>query len=166
MAFHYSGCSITPFTIPILQELPKEDDYFSSSDERIYIDLRDNKGYTDELEKIRWDDSNPVFYITTKAAAAGRFKLRIFGYSMGEYIYMLTDKGLTMKYNPYSSGRKKELSVESHIDFRTQYVIMTLAGGGLSLMTFWNYCSCIVIWFFYNYLIVDGKRLFINKESS
>ena len=43
-----------------------------------------------------------------------------------------------------------------------QYVIMTLAGRGLSLMTFWNYFSGIVIWFTYNYLIVDGKRSFAS----
>ena len=51
---------------------------------------------------------------------------------------------------------------ESHIGFCTQYVIMMIAGGGLSLMTFWNYCWGIIICFTYNYFIVDGKRSFIN----
>ena len=88
---------------------------------------------------------------------------------MGEYIYMLTNKGLTMKYNPYySSGRKKELSVDSYIDFRTQYIIMTLAGGGLSLddLKFRKVTefesSFIVICFSYIFLIIDGKRSYIN----
>ena len=53
---------------------------------------------------------------------------------------------------------------ESHIDFRTQCVIMTLACGGLSLIMFWNYCSCITIFFSYDYLILDGKdHLSIKK---
>ena len=50
----------------------------------------------------------------------------------------------------------------SHIDFRTQCVIMKLAGGGLLLMTFWNCCSYILIYFCHDYLIIDGKRSFIN----
>ena len=39
----------------IKQELTKEKDYFGDdSDERLYIDMRRSKGYTDELEK-KWD---------------------------------------------------------------------------------------------------------------
>ena len=41
----------------IKQELTKEKDYFSSkSDEKLYIDMRRRKGYTDELEKLTRDD--------------------------------------------------------------------------------------------------------------
>ena len=50
--------------------------------------------------------------------------------------------------------------------FYMQWVKMMLAGGGLTVVVFWNYGSCITILFFLNYLIVDGKRSFINKESS
>ena len=35
----------------LYQELPPESDCFSSSNERIYIDLRASYGYTKELEK-------------------------------------------------------------------------------------------------------------------
>ena len=45
----------------IFQKLSKESYYFSSSDETRYIDIRDSKGYTDGLEKIRRDNSNLVF---------------------------------------------------------------------------------------------------------
>ena len=42
----------------IYRELIEEDKYFSDeSDERVYIDMRRSKGYTDELEKINRDDS-------------------------------------------------------------------------------------------------------------
>ena len=50
----------------ICQELPSEKDYFSSSDKRLYIDLRDSKGYATELEKLKTDHSNFVLYITFK----------------------------------------------------------------------------------------------------
>ena len=64
-------------------------------------------------------------------------------------------------------GVRSEISLRvRNIDYRTQYVIMTLSGGGPSLMTFLNYFSGIVICFTYNYLIVNGKISFINYESS
>lgn len=66
---------------PLYQNLPKESDYFSSSDERIYIDLRD-KDYRDVLENIR--RNNIVLYNTLKAVAVEKGKLRIFAYSMVE----------------------------------------------------------------------------------
>ena len=53
----------------IKQELTKENDYFSSkSDERLYIDMRRSKGYTDELEKLTRDEAVNLS-ITLKAAA-------------------------------------------------------------------------------------------------
>ena len=56
------GCSSAPLTQyknnDIYRELIEEDKYFSDeSDERVYIDMRRSKGYTDELEKINRDDS-------------------------------------------------------------------------------------------------------------
>ena len=56
MAWHTDGCATAPATDfmnnPLAQELKKENDYFSDdSDERLYVDLRQSHGYTDELEK-------------------------------------------------------------------------------------------------------------------
>ena len=64
-----NGSSITPLkhtNDPILEEVPTEKDYFSSIDERIYIDMRDNEGYTDELKKLRCNDSDLVVKINLK----------------------------------------------------------------------------------------------------
>ena len=86
----------------IFQKLSKESYYFSSSDETRYIDIRDSKGYTDGLEKIRRDNSNLVFYITlTRVATNKKVKLRIFENSPGEYTYMFTDKGRIVKCKTY-----------------------------------------------------------------
>ena len=53
----------------IKQELTKENDYFSSkSDERLYIDMRRSKGYTDELEKLTRDIGGVNLSLKLKAA--------------------------------------------------------------------------------------------------
>ena len=100
----------------IFQKLAKESDYFSSSDERLYIDLRDSKCYTDESKKIRRDDSNLVLDITLKRAAANKkVKLRIFEYSLGEFIYMFSDKGHTVKCKTYKVKRVLKTKVKMSI---------------------------------------------------
>ena len=70
----------------IYRELIEEDKYFSDeSDERVYIDMRRSKGYTDELEKINRDDSGIALNIKLKATAAKKLRFRITGFSQGEY---------------------------------------------------------------------------------
>ena len=69
--------------------------------------------------------------------------------------------------------------MSSYIDFRMQCVIMTLAGGGWvwgggsitnDVLKFRKAIifesSCIAICFSYIFVIIDGKRSFINSESS
>ena len=57
----------------IKQELTKEKDYFSSkSDEKLYIDMRRSKGYTDKLEKLTRNDGGVNLSIKLKAAATKR----------------------------------------------------------------------------------------------
>ena len=64
------NCSIAPITDYInnliFQELPTEEKYFSKSDERIYINLSDSKGYTNEIEKLSRNDSELVLKIELK----------------------------------------------------------------------------------------------------
>ena len=61
---------------------------------------------------------------------------------------------------------------ELYIDFRTECVTMTLTSGAAITNDILKFrkviefgSSCIVICFFYIYLIVDGKRSFISYES-
>ena len=70
-----NGCRSAPLTQSknndIYRELIEEDYYFSDeSDERVDIDVRRSKGYTDELEKINRDDSGIALNIKFKKAAA------------------------------------------------------------------------------------------------
>ena len=55
----------------IKQELTKQKYYIGdNSDERLYIDMRRNKGYTDKLEKLTHDDGGVTLTIKLKQAAA------------------------------------------------------------------------------------------------
>lgn len=96
---------------PVYEELTLEEDYFkNSTDERLHINLRDSKGYTGELERLRRNNINLNLYVTLKSAATKKMKLRVFEFAMGEYIYMLTEKGLTMKQKTYSRVKRNDLA--------------------------------------------------------
>ena len=78
---------------PVFQELLLKSDYFGAkSDEKIYIDLRGSLEYTDEIAKQSRNYSK--LNITTE--------LRVWGYTNGEYLYMMTDRSLTFKYKTYT----------------------------------------------------------------
>ena len=69
------GCSAAPLTQyknnEIYQEITKEDKFADNdTDDKIYIDMRRSKGYTDELEKLNCDDSGLAVTIGLKEAAA------------------------------------------------------------------------------------------------
>ena len=50
----------------IFQELPAEADYFSTSNGRVYIDVRDSRGYMEELGKLKRDYNSLVFVLVSK----------------------------------------------------------------------------------------------------
>ena len=79
VAYSCDGCSTAPLieyaNNEIYQELPKEQDYFTNTDKKLYIDMRRSKGYTDELEKLTRDDS--VLNLTVKLKQATTRKTRL-----------------------------------------------------------------------------------------
>ena len=80
-----------------------EEDYFSdSSGARLYVDLRQSCGYANELEKPTRNDSKMTITIETKNSLAKQMTLRVWGYTNGEYIYLLHDGSLTLKYKTYT----------------------------------------------------------------
>ena len=79
------GCSTAPLTQyknnEIYQEIKEEDKFTSNeTDDRIYIDMRRSKGYTDELEKLNRDDSGLAVTAGLKEAASKKLRLRITGF--------------------------------------------------------------------------------------
>ena len=103
VAFACNGCSSAPLSQcknnPICQEITEEYDFGrTNKDDRIYIDMRRSKGYTDESEKINRDDSGLALTVTLKKAAAKKLRYRIVGWSQGEYWYILSNKGYIISY--------------------------------------------------------------------
>ena len=78
VAYQYNGCSTTPLTqcsgSDIYQKLTTYDKYFTDSDERIYIDLKISREYTDELEKLVRNDSDVNLIVTLKKPATKKFR--------------------------------------------------------------------------------------------
>ena len=84
---------------PIFRELPDEEEYFSlKSDEKLYLDLRATSGYVTEAEKLERNDSEIYLQITLKKAAKFSLRVRVWAYSLSEYLYVLSKSGLTLKH--------------------------------------------------------------------
>ena len=84
---------------PIYQELPNENTYYSAkSNERIYLDLRASSGYVKEAEKLERNDSKINLQTTLKDVADFSLRVRIWAYSLSEYLYVLSKSRLTLKH--------------------------------------------------------------------
>ena len=106
-------CSTAPLTQyknnEIYQEITENDEFaHNDTDDRIYIEMRRSKGYTDELEKLNRDDSGLAVTIGLKEAAAKKLRLTITGYSQVEYLYLLSNKGYIMLYKNYNISKADE----------------------------------------------------------
>ena len=82
LAFQCNGCSTAPLSQyknnEIFQEKTMEENHTTTNtDNRIFIDLRRSKGYTDELEKITRDDSGLGNIVTLKKEVAKKMKQNI-----------------------------------------------------------------------------------------
>ena len=78
-----------------------------TGDEKIFIDLRRRKGYTDELKKLIRDDSDLTITINLEAAVTRKMRLHLIGYFQSEFLYFLPREGLIMNYKEYSLNRQK-----------------------------------------------------------
>ena len=107
IAWTWNGCSTAPLTDyinnPIYQVLIDKDECDSDkSNERVYLDLAASSGYTEEAEKLERNDSEINLTILLKKAATKKLRLRIWTYSLGEYLYVLSRQGLTLRHKIYS----------------------------------------------------------------
>ena len=115
VAYYCEGCSAAPLTQyknnKIKQELTKEKDYFGDySDERLYIDMRHSKGYTDKLEKLTHDDGGVTLTIKLNKAAEKKMRLRVIAYSQDEYWYTSSNKNYIMTCKDYSIAKDDEIA--------------------------------------------------------
>ena len=78
-AYNCKGCSTAPLTHyknnETFQEITPEDEFTTNTrDDKILIDMRRSKGYTDELEKLNRDDSGLAIVVKLKEAAAKKIQ--------------------------------------------------------------------------------------------
>ena len=113
------GCTVRSLTQyannEIYKELIKYENYYSKtkSDEKLYVDIRRGRGFSNELERIVRNDSSLTLTITLQNAAVKKMRLRVVGYYQGEYIYSVTNLGLLLSYKDYGIVAKNEMAVLS-----------------------------------------------------
>lgn len=96
---------------PMFQELPTKSEYFTIADEKIFINLRRGREYTDKLEKLNRDDTNLTITINLKAAATRKMRSHVIGYFQGECLYSLLRERLIINYEEYSANRQKKNAI-------------------------------------------------------
>ena len=86
-----------------IYELPDEEKYFSlKSDKKVSLDLRATSGYVKEAEKLERNNSKINLQITLKDSADFNLRVRIWAYSLSEYLYVLSKSRLTLKHRTYT----------------------------------------------------------------
>ena len=108
-----NGSSVAPLRDYInnsfYQELIDEDDYLDNrSDEGIYLDLRASSGYASDTEKLERNKSKINLHLLLKAAASKKLRLRVWAHSIGEYLYILSRSGLTLRHRTYTINQEDE----------------------------------------------------------
>ena len=95
MAFCCKVCSIALLSDyannPVLQGLPTRSKYFTSTNQKIFINLRRGKGYTNEIENLNRDDSDLTITIHLKAPAEKIETAR--NWLLPRRVLILDDKG-------------------------------------------------------------------------
>ena len=108
-----NGCSIVPLTDYVYHDIYKEltrlKNFFTDSEEKLYIDLKRCKGYTGELERLLRDDSDLTLKVILHNAAIKQMRLRVTGYYQCRYLYTLPNKGLVLTYKDYWTAKDKDV---------------------------------------------------------
>ena len=108
VSYNCQGCSSAPLkqykNNEIYQEMTLEDEFRTNErDDRILMDMKRSKGYTDELKKLNRDDRGITVTVAKK------LRLRITGFSQTEYWYLFSNKGYIMSYKNYNISKADEL---------------------------------------------------------
>ena len=77
------------------------------NDDRMYLDLRAASGYV-KAEKLERNDSKINLHILLKSAATKNLRVRIWAYSLLEYLYVLTKSRLTLKHRTYAINQSDD----------------------------------------------------------
>ena len=115
IAYNCDECSAAPLmqypNNEIYQEITKEADYFQdTSDEKLYMNMRRSKGYTNELEKLTRDDSDVNLTVQLKAATTKKLTLKVIACSQAEYFYTTSSQGQIMTFKSYSITKESDIA--------------------------------------------------------
>ena len=106
LAWNCNGSSVAPISDymdnPIFQELPDEETTL------VYLDLRASSGYVKEAEQLERNDSKINLQMTLKDTADFNLRVRIWAYSLSEYLYLLSNGGLTLTHRTYTVNQSDE----------------------------------------------------------
>ena len=69
-------------------------------------------GYTSEAEKLKKNDSKINLHLLLKAAASKKLRVRIWVHSVGEYLYILSRSGLTLRHQTYTINQEEKDFIE------------------------------------------------------
>ena len=107
--FCSKGSSMTPITKYMNNEI-KQDMIKDESDEKISIDMRCSKGYTDELEELSRNDADINLTILLAKAAEKKMRLKVLAYLQAEYWYAITNRGKVFTYKNYSIKNDEDIA--------------------------------------------------------
>ena len=100
VVYYCEWSSVAPLTKyknnEIIPERTKKDYFGDDSAQRLYIDVRRSKGYTNELERLTRNDGGATLTIKLKKAAQKKMRLRVIAYPQAEYCFTSTYKGYIM----------------------------------------------------------------------
>ena len=74
-------------------------------DKRMY--MRANKEYIDELEKLKWDHSEPTLKINFITAITKKMCFQVYEYSRRKCLFSLAERRLTTKYNSFAIAKER-----------------------------------------------------------
>ena len=90
------------------QKAARQEKYFTDSDEKADIGLRREKAHTKEFERVKRDASNLLITVELKVPTAKQSRLYVIGYYQVEYIYILSNNGLTTNYKECTVQKTKK----------------------------------------------------------
>ena len=109
IAWACNGCSTATLLIHKQSCSPRTDSrsqVWLCKERRKGLDLRASCGYTQEAEKLERNDSKINLGITLKNSATKKLRLRVWAHSRGEYLYILSRQGLTLRHKTYSISQQ------------------------------------------------------------
>ena len=95
----------------IKKDMIKKKKYFTDeTNEKLFINMRRSKGYTDELEELSRNDADTDLKILLTKAAEKNIRLKVLAYLQAEYWYAITNRGKVFTYKNYSIKKDEDIA--------------------------------------------------------